>query len=100
MPEEEAQRKRLRKMLAEQYRAAAIEQQKKEAIQKLLEPAAYTRLMNVRASNPELYTQLVDLIISLAQQQRFAGRLTEAQLIQILQKVTYRPDTKIEFKHK
>lgn len=77
-----------------------IEQQKKELLRKLMEPAAYERLMNIRISNPELYQQLVDLIISLAQSQRLSGKLTETQLLSILQKVTARPETKIEFKHK
>lgn len=102
MPEDDEQQnqKRLRKALMEQYKAAQIEQQKKEVMQKLLTPEAYQRLMNVRASNHELYSQLVDLLISLAQQQRLPPKVTEAQLIQILQKLTQRPETKIEFKHK
>ncbi len=94
------QQKKLKKRLMEQYQRAQMEQQRKEIMQKLLEPAAYDRLMNIRLSNPELYVQLVNLVISLAQSERLSGKLTEAQLIAILQKVTYKPDTKIEYKHK
>jgi DNA-binding TFAR19-related protein (PDSD5 family) len=92
--------KRLRKALMDQMKRQQIEQQKKEVIKRLMDQAAYDRLMNIRISSPDLYTQLVDLIISLAQTQRLQGKLTEGQLLAILQKVTYRPDTKIEFKHK
>lgn len=77
-----------------------IEQQKKEIVKRFLDQGAYDRLMNIRLSNSDLYTQLVDLIISLAQSNRIQGKLTEEQLLQILEKVTYRPDTKIEYKHK
>ncbi|MCL5430122.1 MAG: DNA-binding protein [Candidatus Marsarchaeota archaeon] len=95
-----SQQKRIRKALMDQYKRLQMEAQKKEIVKKFMEPAAYERLMNIRASNPELYSQLVDLIISLAQGNRLKGRLTEAQLVSILEKVTYRPETKIEFKHK
>lgn len=100
--EEDDQRsqKRLRKALMEQMKRQQMEQQKKEVIKKLMVQAAYDRLMNIRLSNPDLYAQLIDLIISLAQSNRLQGKLTEEQLLSILQKVTYRPDTKIEFKHK
>ncbi len=94
------EQKKLRKAIMQQYKAAQIEQQKKEAMQRLLAPKAYERLMNIRAANPELYSQLVNLIISLAQGSRINGKITEEQLIMILQKVTARPESRIEFKHK
>ncbi len=92
--------KRLRKALMEQMRRQQVEQQKKEIIKKLMDQAAYDRLMNIKIANADLYTQLIDLIISLAQQNRIQGKLTEQQLLQILAKVTQRPDTTIEYKHK
>lgn len=98
--DEQRSQKRAQKALQERYRMLQMEQQKKEILRKLVEPAAYERLMNIRISSPELYQQLIDLIISLAQSQRLSGKLTEAQLLSILHKVTARPETKIEFKHK
>lgn len=98
--QQDPQQRRIRKALIERYKKAQLEQQKKEVMQKLLEPKAYERLMNIRVSNPELYDQLVNLVISLAQNGRVSGKLTEEQLISILQKVTYKPESKIEFKHK
>jgi DNA-binding TFAR19-related protein (PDSD5 family) len=56
--------------------------------------------MNVRVSNYELYAQLLDLIISMAQTNRLPGRITEKQLVDLLAKLTARPEPKIEFKHK
>src|SRR5271157_237921 len=104
MADEEAQnqqnQKRLRKAVMEQLKRQQIEQQKKEILKRLMDQAAYDRLMNIRISNMDLYSQLVDLIISLAQQHRINGKLTESQLLAILEKATYRPDTTIEYKHK
>ena len=84
----------------EQMKRQQIEQQKKDIIKRLMDQSAYDRLMNIRISSPDLYAQLIDLIISLAQSNRIQGKLTEQQLLQILEKATYRPDTKIEYKHK
>ena len=101
MSEDDQQsQKRMKKALMEQLKRQQIEQQKKEIIKRLMDQAAYDRLMNIRISNSDLYSQLVDLIISLAQQNRLQGKLTEQQLLSILEKATARPDTKIEYKHK
>ncbi len=91
---------KLRQAYAKRIRQMQMEQQKRELARKLVTPEAYTRLMNVRMANPELYSQLVDLVISLAQSGRATSRITEEQLKSILAKLTYRPETKIEFKHK
>jgi DNA-binding TFAR19-related protein (PDSD5 family) len=92
--------RRLRKAIEARMRAAELEQQKKEALRKLTDQAAYDRLMNIRLSNQELYSQIVDLIIQLAQTNRINGKLTETQLLAILQKVTYKKEPTMEFKHK
>ncbi len=90
----------MQKALMERQKMILAERQRKDAMLRLLEPAAYERLMNVRISNTELYQQLVNLIISLAQQNRINGKLTEKQLLQILERATVTPETKIEYKHK
>ena len=46
-----------------------------------------------------LFVPLV-LTISTAQSGRFAERITEKQLVEILSRLTYRPEPKIEFKRK
>jgi DNA-binding TFAR19-related protein (PDSD5 family) len=91
---------RMRKQLAQAYRNAQIEQQKKSMVRQLMDDKAYERLTNIRASNREMYSQLVDMIISLAQAKRLNGKMTEAQFLSILGRVTERPETGIDFKRK
>lgn len=86
--------------MAQRMQAMQAEQQKRAAIRRLMTPEAYDRLANVRISNRELYSQLVDLIIAMAQSNRITSIITEEQLKQILAKFTTRPESSIEFKHK
>ena len=94
------EQEKLRRAYAKRIRQMQIEQQKRELARKVLTPEAYERLMNVRMANGDVYSQLIDLVISLAQSGRATGRITEEQLKSILAKLTYRPETKIEYKHK
>ena len=98
--EGEDQQAELRAAVQKRLGEMRAEQQKKSVAQRLMTPGAYERLMNVRVSNPELYSQLLDFIVSMARQNRQAGRITEEQLKEILSRLTYRPETKIEFRHK
>ena len=88
------------KVIEKRMKALQLEQQKRNAIKRFMTIEAYERLMNVRVSNYELYSQLVDLIISLAQSNRLSSPLTEEQLKDILGRMTFKPEPKIEFKHK
>ena len=98
--EEQKYQKEMRKRVAEAMRKSQMEQQKKEIMRQFLEPAAYERLMNIRVSNPDLYDQLVNLIVNLVQTNRVTGKVSEAQLRSILEKVSYRKEPTIAFKHK
>lgn len=98
--QEEGSNEKMRRSLMKRIKAQQIEQQKREVVKKYLTPEAYERLMNVRISNYELYAQLLDLVISLIQNNRVVSKLTEAQLKGILEKLTYKPESSIEFKHK
>ncbi len=102
MPEQQQapDEERYRKELSRRVKAMQLEQQKRELAQKLLENAAYERLMNVRISSPELYSQLISIIIQMAQSNRIQGKLTEEQLKSLLAKLTYKPESRIEFRHK
>ncbi|MEM3227659.1 MAG: DNA-binding protein [Candidatus Micrarchaeaceae archaeon] len=90
----------LRKAWAKAMKEAEAEQQRKAVLRRFLDDASYGRMMNIRASNPELYLQLAELIISLVQSNRLSGKITEAQFLQLLRKLTYRPEPTISFKHK
>ena len=98
--EEEQVQKKMRKRIMDQIKAAQLEEQKKEVMKQFLDAKAYERLMNIRISNNDLYNQLVNLVVSLAQSNRVTGKITEKQLISILEKMTSRPEPKIEFRHK
>ena len=101
MPEQQQNdEERYRKELSRRVKAMQVEQQKREIAKKLLTNDAYERLMNVRISSQELYTQLINLIIQMAQGNRITGKLTDEQLRGLLSRLTYKPDPKIEFKHK
>jgi programmed cell death protein 5 len=91
---------KVRKAIEKRMRQMQIEQQKRELARKFMTPEAYERLSNVRMANPELHAQLVDLIISMAQSGRITTKLTEDQLKSILAKLTFKPESSIEFRHK
>jgi DNA-binding TFAR19-related protein (PDSD5 family) len=91
---------RLRKQIQKAMRDAQIEQQKKAMVRQTMDDKAYERLMNIRVSNRELYSQLVDMIISLAQSKRLSGKLTEAQLVEVLKRITAKEEPEISFRHK
>ena len=95
----EAQAK-MRKELNRRLKEMQVEQEKKNAVKKLMTPDAYERLMNVRVSNHELFAQLLDMLISMARNNRITGQITEPQLRDLLARLTFRPEPKIEFKHK
>ncbi|MFI5412433.1 MAG: DNA-binding protein [Candidatus Micrarchaeales archaeon] len=98
--DDEQYQKRMRKRVTDALKAAQIEEQKKEILRQFLEPKAYERLMNIRLSNHELYNQLVSMVVSLVQSNRVSGKITETQLKSILEKMTYKREPTIEFKHK
>jgi DNA-binding TFAR19-related protein (PDSD5 family) len=98
--EEADEQAELKKAVYKRLKDMQIEQQKKAVAQRFMTPDAYERLMNVRVSNFELYSQLLDFIFGTAKQNGAAAKITEAQLKDILARLTYRPETKIEFKHK
>jgi len=99
--DEEAQyQKKMRKRVAEAIKNAQMEQQKKEIMRQFLDGKAYERLMNIRLSNYELYNQLVGMVVSLAQGNRISSKITEAQLMSIVERMTYKKEPTIEFKHK
>ena len=98
--EEQNYQKKMRKKVAEAIKNAQMEQQKKDIMRQFLDDKAYERLMNVRISNYELYNQLVSMVVSLAQSNRLSGKLTEAQLKSIIEKMTFKREPTIEFRHK
>ncbi len=104
MPEEndneDAQQKEMKRELMKRYRAQQQEQQIRMYMQQILDARAYERLMNVRVSNRELYMQVAQLLVNAAQSNRSIRKINESQLIDLIDRITNRRDTKIEFKRK
>jgi DNA-binding TFAR19-related protein (PDSD5 family) len=94
--EEDAARKELNKRL----KTIQLEQQKRLTVKKYMTEQAYERLMNVRISNYDLYMNILNMIISTAQSGRFTDKINEKQLVEILSRLTYKPEPKIEFRRK
>ncbi len=98
--DEQQYQKKMRKRINDAIKAAQVEQQKKDIMRQFLDTKAYERMMNIRLSNPDLYNQLVSMVVSLVQSNRVSGKITEPQLKSILAKITYKREPTIEFRHK
>jgi programmed cell death protein 5 len=90
----------MKKEIMRRLKEMQIEQEKKSTVKRFMTPEAYERLMNVRVANYELFAQLLDLLIAMARGNRIQGNITEAQLRDLLARLTFKPESKIEFKHK
>ena len=75
-----------RKKLAEYQALQAAEQQKKSIVRSLVEPKAYERLMLVKMSNTDIYDQVVSALATAYRQGRIRGKVTEAEIVEILGK--------------
>ncbi len=82
------------------YRKAQEEEKIKSLMRQLLDPDAYERMMNIKASNEDLYMQFANLLIQLVQANQIKGKISDPQLKGLLERLTNRPDTKINIKHK
>ncbi|MCL4383380.1 MAG: hypothetical protein M1168_02965 [Candidatus Marsarchaeota archaeon] len=90
----------LKKRLSKTIKQMQIEEQRKELMKQFLDSGAYQRLMNIRISNYELYMQIINILISFIQEGRITNKLSEDQFIAFINKMTRKPETRIEFKHK
>ncbi len=93
---------KVRQARLEQMRRQQEEELKKrEILKSILEPEAFERMQNVRLANPGLYDRLVMLLMQLVQGGQVRGRVSDAQLKSILQRVQdVKPEPKITFKRK
>ena len=65
----------------EQMRAAQQQEaQVRQALRMFLDDAAYERLVNIKMSNPALFSKVAGYIFSLAQSNKLKGKMTEEQL--------------------
>ena len=91
----------LKQQLEQQREEQAASEQQRTTVNSLLEPEARERLSNVRIANPALAEKIESLIIYAFQTQKMQGKLTDAQLRSILEKISgSRKPTKITRKEK
>jgi DNA-binding TFAR19-related protein (PDSD5 family) len=88
------QQKKLEALLKAQQQEALI----KRAMIRLLDQAAYDRLINVRIANPDMYVKAVNAIIYNAQ--RLKRKLTDAELRSILSSLAERREPEITIQRK
>jgi len=92
--------KALRKRLEQMKKTQQIEAQKKELLLKLLEPAAYERMMNVRMASPSVYDGAVAAVAYLYQNRQIGGKISDMQLLSLLKKLTAKKEGEIKFMRK
>ncbi len=99
-PAQDDEQEKMRKAVARRLREAQIMNEKKEFVRKYLTTEAFERLMNIKVANYQLFAQLLDLIISLAQNGKIQNKMSDTELTSILKRVSERPEPTIEFRHK
>ena len=97
---EDARRQELQKRIQQAQKQKNMEEELKKALRMFLEPPAYERMMNVKFSDPDLYTQTTILLARLQQGGKLQGKLNDAQLVQLLGKLTQKKEPTIEIKRK
>lgn len=100
MPENEEENSAYEKLYQKKLQALQAELKKKELLRAVLSPEAYERMANVKLSNPELYDKVVSSLAYVFQSGRKIGKLSDAQLYQLLSRLSEKKETKIEFRHK
>ncbi len=89
-----------KKALDKMYRKMEEEEKIKSLMRQLLDPDAYERMMNIKASNEDLYMQFASLLVQLVQSNQIRGRITDEQLKGLLSRFTARHEPTINIKHK
>ena len=96
LQQKQAEQAAMQNQFAQQAAAQqAMEGQLKAAMLRIMEPEARQRLSNLKLTKPELATQLEVYLVQLYQAGQIQNRITEQQVIQILQKLNATRDTKI-----
>jgi len=79
----DAQKRRLEELQKKQ----AANAQLAAIVNKVFEPAAISRLSNIRMSNENLYMQIVQFFVSAIQAGKLSGKVTEEQVKQVASKL-------------
>ncbi|KAG7343582.1 double-stranded DNA-binding domain containing protein [Nitzschia inconspicua] len=71
---------------AENFKKQAIQEQKQMILEQAMDNEALARLGRIKLVKPEKATQVENTIISMAMQNKLPGRISEAKLIEILER--------------
>lgn len=102
--EEEIKRKLMqqRMMQQEAFQQQMQQQQMEEILKQIklhvLEPKARERLNNLKLVKPDVALQLELYLAQLYQAGQIKGKITDEQMVSILQKITAKPDFRIQRK--
>ena len=84
--------------MQDQMQQQQLQEQLKAVSMQILEPAARERLNNLRVVKPELAMQLEAYLAQLYQAGQIKQKITEAQLVSILKKLSEKRDIRIRRK--
>jgi len=90
----ETQQQMMQQAVAQQ----TLKAQLKGLMMQILDPRARERLANLKMVKPDLAMQLELYLAQLAQSGQFRGPVTDEQIVQILKKLTEKPEWKIKRK--
>lgn len=84
----EEMKQQLYEQQRQQQKQLEVEMQLEKLLRKILTPEAKARLGNVRIANKELYNQVVQLVLYLYKNGQVEGKIEEAQLKALLEKLS------------
>ena len=96
--QEEALRNRVQQQQLESENRAQLERQLEGLLRNILEAEAFERLSNVKIANYEKYIQVSQGLITMHQQGRVEGKVSETQLIELLSKLASKREINIRRK--
>lgn len=88
-------KQRAEEQAAAQQKEAEKEMQVEAAVKRLLDEGARTRLTNVKLANRQLYTKAMQAVISFYQSGKVSGKITEAQMKELLATLSAKRETTI-----
>ncbi len=98
--EEEDIEKMRRKRTEQAQQQNEMDGKMKTALRQMLEPDAYERMMNIKAADPEKYTNVTVMLARLFQSGKFGGKVSDQQLVQLLSKMGEKKGGSIQIKRK
>ena len=91
---------KLQERIQRMRQKAEEEERKKKLAARFVDEKAFDRLMVVKIGHPELFDNVVSILVRLSNGGQLRGKLTEEQLVRLLGTLTEKRESTIEFKRK